>query len=145
MALAQKLNFEAFEIHPIKIITSFARTSDPRGRALDRVYSLAFAAPLKQLKSPLWAGVEALDIKINCFSAHDVTASSASLIQCIATFYSQDLTRRWRELAGHAIGSMKALGKPEELYRNVGVGVKDFFYEVRSTRSIICDDKIVFS
>jgi hypothetical protein len=35
-------------------------------------------------------------------------------------------------VAGNLIGSLSLLGKPAGLYKNIGGGVQDFFYEVRT-------------
>ena len=72
----------------------------------------------------------------------DAAESTASLTSRIVSVYSDDLKKHLVQIAGRLFGSMKMLGRPAGLYKNIGGGVKDFFYEASNT--LMQFDKLKF-
>jgi hypothetical protein len=57
-------------------------------------------------------------------------AIKQNLLQRLVHLYSTELKTKLVELAGQFFGSLSVIGRPAGLYRNIGSGVSDFFYEV---------------
>jgi hypothetical protein len=119
-----KLYFQNFIFHPIKISLSYLPTPFPSNR-MNQIRSY------KKL-SRVVNSVPAIDdaiVRINSFIVESVMESPSSLIKTVAVASSRDLQSNFIVLAGEMFGSMKILGKPAGLYRNIGQGVAGFFYE----------------
>lgn len=126
-ALAPKMYFDNLILHPIKITLSYMPTPFPRSSAQD-VFSAPAYRWLKIVKSVM--AVDDFSIKLKSFIVNDMTESPASLASRLVNVYSDDLKKHLMSIAGRLFGSLKMLGKPVGLYKNIGGGVKDFFYEV---------------
>ena len=127
-AQAHKYFFEAFILHPIKITLTFTPTNVPAARNKDAASEFGGNTRLRLL--PKVAAVEDFEIKISSFIVDHAMESVLSLQQRIAAKTLTDLKAQMLQVAGNLVGSMTMLGKPAGLYKNIGGGVSDFFYEV---------------
>ena len=71
-------------------------------------------------------------VKISCFTLTDTMDSLATLGSRVLSKTLRDLQSHLVQIVGRVFGSLEFIGKPAGLYRNVGEGVKEFFYEVRT-------------
>ena len=69
--------------------------------------------------------------KFSCFQLTDAMDSLATLGSRVLAKTLRDLQSHLMQIVGRVFGSLEFIGKPAGLYRNVGEGVKEFFYEVR--------------
>jgi len=56
--------------------------------------------------------------------------SQNALISRLSYKVTKELQRQILAIAGNFIGSLNVIGRPAGLYKNIGSGVEDFFYEV---------------
>ena len=123
-----KMYFEALIIHPIKLRLSFLPTPFPRSRHEDILSGEEFRG--FKLVTAI-AQVDDLVVKISCFHTEETMESGATLGSRIVANVLRDLQNHLVAIVGRVFGSLEFIGKPAGLYRNVGEGVKQFFYEVR--------------
>ena len=128
-AQRHKYFFEALIIHPIKITLTFTPTSLSAKRNAEVLVTFGGNNPLRLL--PRIAAVEDFAVKISSFIVDHALESQRSMRQRIITKTVLDLKAQMLHIAGNLVGSMTLLGKPAGLYKNIGGGVSDFFYEVR--------------
>jgi hypothetical protein len=128
-AQAHKYFFEALIIHPLKITLTFTPTSVPTAR--NNAAAAAFGANNKLRLLPKVAAVEDFELKVKSFIVDHAMESIRSLRQRVVAKTALDLKSQMLQIAGNLVGSMTLLGKPAGLYKNIGGGVSDFFYEVR--------------
>jgi len=126
-ARAHKYYFEALIVHPIKITVTFTPTSLPASRNSSALVQLGDHSKLRLL--PRVAAVEDFALKVNSFIVDHAMESTRTMQQRILTKILQDLRSEMVQVAGNLVGSMALLGKPAGLYKNIGNGVSDFFYE----------------
>lgn len=60
--------------------------------------------------------------------------SVPSLMERIGNKILRDIQYNLVQIAGNLVGSLNLIGNPAGLYKNIGSGVQDFFYEVRRRR-----------
>eukprot|EP00981_Chlorochromonas_danica_P001561 scaffold341_cov154-Ochromonas_danica.AAC.5 len=123
-----KIFYEQIVVHPIKLVVSFYPTHFPRP-----VSSIPAGMKWMQMLENISA-VEDMDLKINSFIARNALESPNTLATRIINKVLRDMQANLFGLAGNLIGSLSLLGKPAGLYKNIGEGVQDFFYEVCSTQ-----------
>jgi hypothetical protein len=128
-ASVQRMYIEEFVIHPIKVRLSYTHTSFPRDASED-IFSSPQYRWVKFIQSV--AGVDDFLFKLKSFIVSDALESTSSLIDRVVHIYVQDLKKHLVEIASQFVGSLRIIGKPVGLYRNIGAGVKDFYYEVAS-------------
>lgn len=128
-AQAHKLFFEALIIHPIKITVTFTPTSMPSSRGAPAIAELGGNNNKLRLL-PKVAAVEDFEIKISSFIVDHALESVRSMRQRVLTKTVVDLKAQMLHIAGNLVGSLTLLGKPAGLFKNIGGGVQDFFYEV---------------
>jgi vacuolar protein sorting-associated protein 13A/C len=125
-AQANKLYFESLVIHPIKLKLSFAPSTCPRSqRTLNRIPAYRSLRRIQNVGT-----VEDFEIKINSFIVNNAMESLGSLQSRILAKIKRDMQAHLVQIAGNLFGSLSLLGKPAGLYKNIGSGVQDFFYEV---------------
>ena len=129
-ALQQKVFFEAFLIHPIKLTITYTVTTFPRNlrEELQHVQGHGWLSSLQHISN-----MEGLEVHINSFIVNHALESRRSLLDRVREKTKRELQNRLIQLAGSVFGSMNALGKPVGLYKKLGNGVQDFFYEVLIT------------
>ena len=71
--------------------------------------------------------------RLHSFVVVGAMESADSLQRRLVESYLADILVNFHKLAGNVFGKMKIIGRPVGLYRNIGGGVKDFFYEVCTT------------
>ena len=130
-----KMYFEALIIHPIKLRLSFLPTPFPRSRHEDILSGEEFRG--FKLVTAI-AQVDDLVVKISCFHTEETMESGATLGSRIVANVLRDLQNHLVAIVGRVFGSLEFIGKPAGLYRNVGEGVKQFFYEVKYCRATAC-------
>jgi hypothetical protein len=135
-AQAHKYFFEALIIHPLKITLTFTPTSVPAAR--NNAAAAAFGANNKLRLLPKVAAVEDFELKVKSFIVDHAMESIRSLRQRVLAKTALDLKSQMLQIAGNLVGSMTLLGKPAGLYKNIGGGVSDFFYEVRNDVTVLC-------
>ena len=123
-----KMYFETLIIHPIKLRLSFLPTPFPRSKHED-ILSAEEYRGFKIVRAI--AQVDELVVKISCFQLTDAMDSLATLGSRVLAKTLRDLQSHLMQIVGRVFGSLEFIGKPAGLYRNVGEGVKEFFYEVR--------------
>lgn len=64
------------------------------------------------------------------FQVKDIHESVDALLSRLSSHVTRELQHQIIEIAGNIVGSLNFLGKPAGLYKNIGSGVEDFFYEV---------------
>jgi hypothetical protein len=130
-AQSSKIFFEALIIHPLKVSLTFIPTSlHSVNRSTSSVRDLGEKARLFRILEKV-TSVEDFPIKINSFIVDHAMESVESMGVRIGTKTVRELKSQILKLAGNLVGSMTMLGKPAGLYKNIGGGVSDFFYEVR--------------
>jgi hypothetical protein len=127
-AQGYKYFFEALIIHPIKISATFSPTHLPSERVEQADRELGDNNKIRLV--PRIAAVEDFPLKVNSFIVDHAMESIKSMGQRIGTKILHDLKKGMVHIAGNLVGSMALLGKPAGLYKNIGGGVSDFFYEV---------------
>eukprot|EP00595_Chromulina_sp_UTEXLB2642_P002609 CAMPEP_0196768380 /NCGR_PEP_ID=MMETSP1095-20130614/42684_1 /TAXON_ID=96789 ORGANISM="Chromulina nebulosa, Strain UTEXLB2642" /NCGR_SAMPLE_ID=MMETSP1095 /ASSEMBLY_ACC=CAM_ASM_000446 /LENGTH=304 /DNA_ID=CAMNT_0042137889 /DNA_START=62 /DNA_END=979 /DNA_ORIENTATION=- len=75
------------------------------------------------------AGIEELVIKVTSFIVNNVMESVDALLSRLVYKITREMQNQVLEIAGRVVGSLNVLGKPVGLYKNIGNGVQDFFYE----------------
>lgn len=123
LSQGKKLFYEHILIHPMKLSVSFYPTHFPRSPA-DLPAGMKWIALLENISA-----VEEMDVKIKSFIVRNVMESQSTLANRIVTKVIRDMQSNLLGLAGNLIGSLSILGKPAGLYKNIGSGVQDFFYE----------------
>ncbi|KAJ1434359.1 hypothetical protein B484DRAFT_290199 [Ochromonadaceae sp. CCMP2298] len=73
--------------------------------------------------------MEDVQVRISSFIVRNAMESTASMRQRIVAKTVAELKSQVISLAGNFLGSLTFLGKPAGLYKNIGSGVQDFFYE----------------
>ena len=122
-----KMYFETLIIHPIKLRLSFLPTPFPRSKHED-ILSAEEYRGFKIVRAI--AQVDELIVKISSFHLSDTMDSLATLGSRVLAKTLRDLQSHSVQIVGRVFGSLEFIGKPAGLYRNVGEGVKEFFYEV---------------
>jgi molybdopterin-binding protein len=126
-ASVQRMYIEEFALHPIKVRLSYSHTPFPRDSSED-IFSTPQYRWVRFIRAI--AGVDDFLFKLKSFIVSDVLESTNSLVSRVGHIYLQDIKRHLVEIASQFVGSMRIIGKPVGLYRNIGAGVKDFYYEV---------------
>ncbi|RYH32246.1 hypothetical protein EON65_00935 [archaeon] len=124
LSYGNKMFYEHIVIHPIKLIVSFSPSHYPRP-ASDIPPALKWMLVVESI-----SGFEDMAVKVKSFIAKNALESPDSLSTRIVNKIVRDMQANLLGLAGNLIGSLSILGKPAGLYKNIGGGVQDFFYEV---------------
>jgi hypothetical protein len=74
--------------------------------------------------------VEEFEVRIKSFIARDAMESVTTLTDRVLKKITNDLLSNLLGLTRNLVGSLNVLGKPAGLYKKVGSGIGDFFYEV---------------
>jgi hypothetical protein len=115
---ASKMYFETLVIHPLKISFTFVQTPFPR--------TLKFTLRSTAVNVlTAFAGVENMELKLKSFAVEDALESRQSLTSHVVNSAIDDIQSQMGQIAG----SLTVLGSPASFARNVGSGVKAFFYE----------------
>ena len=122
-----KMYFETLVIHPMKLRLSFLPTPFPRSKHED-ILSAEQYRGFKIIRAI--AQVDELVVKVSMFLVTESMDSVATLGDRIMASMLKDLQNHLVTIVGRVFGSLEFIGKPAGLYRNVGEGVKEFFYEV---------------
>ena len=127
-AQRHKVYFEQFVMHPIKLRLSFVPTPFPSSR--DPKDDILMGKAYRNIR--LFKGlsyINELVIKMNSFIFANAMESVGSLGARVAGKVSEDLRQHLMQIAGRLVGSLGIIGKPAGVYKNIGSGVQDFFYE----------------
>jgi hypothetical protein len=130
-AMGAKMYFEQLIIHPMKLRISFAPTNFPQ-----RPHNTSSLTPEEVRIFKIIHNIAAIDdlvIKISSFIVNNVMESAATLGNRVVLKITRDLQSHLVEMVGRVFGSLEVIGRPAGLYKNIGGGVQDFFYEVRDT------------
>jgi hypothetical protein len=122
------MHFEQIVLHPLKIKLSYCQSPFPRSKQ-DDIFSGSSAMIVAMKFARSAVSLDDFSIKINSFVVSDVMESPESLVGVVVEYYVGDILRQLHWIVGSLFGSMKILGKPAGLSRNIGDGVKAFFYE----------------
>ena len=76
---------------------------------------------------PVFANLDNVTLRLNSFIVENAMESIEALLNRIGAGVVRDLEVQVARLAG----SLTAIGRPVGLARNIGGGVRAFFYEVR--------------
>ena len=122
----ENIAVENLVIHPLKITLSILSTPLPRTKKEERLLSntyrwLAYVKRIPSLDNAI--------VRLNSFVVENVYESSGLLMTRISLGFLRDFNKHMGAAAGRVLGSLTAIGKPAVLSRNVGGGVKEFFYE----------------
>lgn len=122
----ENIAVENLVIHPLKITLSILSTPLPRTKKEERLLSntyrwLAYVKRIPSLDNAI--------VRLNSFMVENVYESSGLLMTRISLGFMRDFNDHMGAAAGRVLGSLTAIGKPAVLSRNVGGGVKEFFYE----------------
>jgi hypothetical protein len=128
-----KMYFETFVIHPMKLRLSFLPTPFPRSKHED-ILSAEQYRGFKIIRAI--AQVDELVVKVSMFLVTESMDSVATLADRVMASMLKDFQNHLVTIVGRVFGSLEFIGKPAGLYRNVGEGVKEFFYEVCS--QLVC-------
>jgi hypothetical protein len=120
----QKLFMEKVVIHPMKAALNFYPSHYPRSRR-EIPPDLRWLTRLENITA-----VEDFQVRIKSFIAENAMESLPSLLERIGNKILRDLQHNLINIAGNLVGSLNLLGNPAGLYKNIGGGVQDFFYEV---------------
>lgn len=124
MSQNRKVFIEQLVIHPMKASLSFYPSRFPR--STKQIHpSLRWMRNLENITS-----VEDFELRIKSYIATDVMESLPRLMESIGIKITREMRENLVKIAGNLVGSMSLLGKPAGLYKKVGSGVQDFFYEV---------------
>jgi vacuolar protein sorting-associated protein 13A/C len=124
LSQSPKMFIEQFTIHPMRLTLSFYPTRYPRStRAIPP--SMRWMRRIENVTA-----VEDFEVKINSYIAQNVMESLPRLMDSVGAKIAKDLQGNLIKIARNLIGSLSILGKPAGLYKNIGSGVQDFFYEV---------------
>lgn len=124
--LSQQSKFfiEQLTIHPMRASLSFYPNRFPR--SMKAIHpSLRWMRSLENVTS-----VEDFELRINSYIATNVLEPLPRLMESIGTKIEREIRSNLVKIAGSLVGSMSLLGKPAGLYKKIGSGVEDFFYEV---------------
>jgi hypothetical protein len=118
-----KMFIEHLTIHPMRVSLSFYPTKFPRSTK-DIHPSLRWMRSLEKV-----ASVEDFELKIHSYIAYNVMEPIPRLMESIGTKVLREIRSNLVKIAGNLVGSLSLLGKPAGLYKKIGSGVEDFFYE----------------
>ena len=76
-------------------------------------------------------------LRLNSFAVEYATESPLSLGLRLRAAYVNDIMTHLLQIAGDFLGNMKLVGRPVGLMKNIGGGVRDFFYEVFTASACI--------
>ena len=126
-SLVKRMYIEEFVLHPIKIRVSYQHTTFPRDASED-IFSSPQYRWLKFIQGI--AAVDDFQMRLKSFIVSDALESSSTIGDRVVRIYIAELKKQIVEIAYQFVGSLRVIGKPVGLYRNIGAGVKDLFYEV---------------
>lgn len=126
-AQADKMYIEKLIIHPFKITVSYIHTNLPGDRYNDDEFMAPEFRWLKLARDMAYLDSSSLTLK--SFIVEGAMESPESLSARLVETYVQSLLSQLVNIAGNIFGSLKIVGKPLDLVKNIGHGVKDFFYE----------------
>jgi hypothetical protein len=115
---ASRMYFETLIIHPLKIIFTFVQTPFPR------TVRLTLRSTVMNVLTA-FAGVEGMELKLKSFEVDDALESTKSLTSHVVNSAIEDIRSQMVNIGF----SLTVIGSPASFYRNVGSGVKSFFYE----------------
>lgn len=118
-----KMFIEHLVIHPMRVSLSFYPTKFPRSTKAIHP-SLRWMRSLENVTS-----VEGFELKIKSYIASNVMEPLPRLMESIGTKITREIQSNLIKIAGNLVGSLSLLGKPAGLYKKIGSGVEDFFYE----------------
>lgn len=72
---------------------------------------------------------EDFSICLKSFLVNDAVESSRGLLHRVSSAFAADLRSKLVQIAGQFVGSLSIIGNPVGLYRNIGEGVTECFYE----------------
>ena len=126
-AQGEKVFFDHFVIHPIKASLSFEVSSFPRNlkHELQKIPDQAWLASMQHVVT-----VEGLGLYFNSFIVRYALESRQSMVDRLVMKTSREFRKNMVTIAGSVFGSLNILGKPADLYKKLGTGVQDLFYEV---------------
>jgi len=119
-ALSDKMYIESLIVHPIKLTITVIQTPFPRKDTSEESVSTSAFNALTSL-----AGVERMQLKLFSFIVSSAMESPQSLWQRIQAKSWQDLQFQLAKVAG----SLRVIGAPMGLARNIGSGLQAFLYE----------------
>ena len=128
-AQGDKIIIELLEIHPMKVVVNFSPSHYPRSTK-EIPPALRWMTKIETVSA-----VEEFEVRIKSFIARDAMESVVTLTDRVLKKIASDLLNNLLGLTRNLVGSLNALGKPAGLYKKVGSGVGDFFYEVRANVS----------
>jgi hypothetical protein len=120
-----KIVVESLIIHPMKATVSFSPSHYPRSTK-EIPSMLRWMRQIENIST-----VEDFELKIKSFIASNAMESLDTLLTRIGSKIARDFQNNIISITGNLVGSLSVLGKPAGLYKNIGNGVEDFFYEVR--------------
>lgn len=120
----QKIFFENLILHPMKFTLDFYPNRFPR-KTKEIPPDLRWLTTLESITA-----VENFQIRIKSFIAENAMESVPSLMERIGNKVLRDIQSDLVQIAGNLVGSLNLIGNPAGLYKNIGSGVQDFFYEV---------------
>jgi len=126
-AQADKMYIEKLIIHPFKVTISYIHTNLPGNRYKDDEFMAPEFRWLKLVRDMAYLDNSSLTLK--SFIVEGAMESSESLTSRLVETYVQSLLSQLVNIAGNIFGSLKIVGKPLDLAKNIGHGVKDLFYE----------------
>lgn len=126
-AQADKMYIEKLIIHPFKVTISYIHTNLPGDRHKDDGFMAPEFRWLKLVRDMAYLDNSSLTLK--SFIVDGAMESPDSLVARLVETYVQSLLSQLVNIAGNIFGSLKIVGKPLDLVKNIGHGVKDLFYE----------------
>jgi hypothetical protein len=124
--LLSKLYIRELNVHPLEFSIGYDQTSFSRSPAEEKELLADFPFLSYTTKVVAFDGVT---IMLNSFRATDVLDSAESLATRMAAKYISELLNQLIPLAGNLIINLDMLGRPAGLVKNVGSGLRNFFYQ----------------
>ena len=118
---------EQLVLHPVKVRISYEHTPMPKDH-VDDLFSSPEHVWLKLVRDMV--SLEDAPVRLPSFVVEGALESPQSLTGRLGAFYVDQLQARVGLIAGQLLGSLRLIGRPVGLLRNIGRGAKDFLYEV---------------
>lgn len=119
----EKIFVEHFVIHALAFVVSFYPTRLPR-------YKNSIPRRFRWMRTLSTSAVEDFALRFNYFVSDNIMESIPQLWEIVQRNMERQVKHNFSNIVVGAVGSLNILGKPANMFKNIGTGVKEFFAEV---------------
>lgn len=120
-AQSSKMYIESLVLHPIKVRLTYEHTPLPRAKTEDALLAPEYLW-LKLVRDMV--KLEDVPLRLHSFIVSAALESPSSLLRRLTESYARDVQRHLHIIASNLFGSLRIIGKPVGLFRNIGNGAR---------------------